>query len=248
MHVGSKWGLGYRFFVSKKETVSKEFALEAESDLVNASCSLALRVFKTGPMIFNISRVRGFNPFERPQSWLVPYIFLERLLQATALQLVLYFLMLIRSASEITAITKPYAAILDVFEHRSKYTKNCEDVGHLQVKWWYGGIGGLVAATGFVLCGWRLTRCLGDKLTYMSNSRGWALQSATIAAMIIVSRVKLPVSSVQVFVGSLIGVGIADDHRNANWKLVYKIMLGWIMTTIFCCDVAYLFFSAYVVP
>ncbi|KAK8594655.1 hypothetical protein V6N13_015575 [Hibiscus sabdariffa] len=104
---------------------------------------------------------------------------------------------LIQSASEIAAITKPYVAILDVFEHRSKYTENGEDVGHLQVKWWYGGIGGLVAAMGFVLCVWRLTQCLGGKLTYMSNSRGWASQSATIAAMIIVSRVKLPVPSVR---------------------------------------------------
>ena len=81
------------------------------------------------------------------------------------------------------------------------------------MKWRFRGIGGLVAAMGFLLCGWRLTQCLGGKLTYMSNSRGWASQLSTVAAMIIVARVKLPVSSVHAFVGSLIGVGIADDLR-----------------------------------
>ncbi|XP_022723744.1 sodium-dependent phosphate transporter 1-like [Durio zibethinus] len=151
---------------------------------------------------------------------------------------------LIQSATEIAAIVNPYVAILDVFNHRSKYSVNGEDVGHLQVKWWFRGIGGLVAAMGFLLCGWRLTQCLGGKLTYISNSRGWASQLSTVAAMIIVSRVKLPVSSVHTFVGSLIGLGIADDHRNVNWKLLCKILCGWIMTIIFCCGVAYLIFSA----
>ncbi|MBA0779131.1 hypothetical protein Gotri_003411, partial [Gossypium trilobum] len=117
---------------------------------------------------------------------------------------------LIQSTTEIASIMNPYVAILDVFEHRSKYSS--EDVVHLQVKWWYGGIGGLVAGVGFLLCGWRLTQCLGGKLTYMSNSRGWASQLATVAAMIIVAKVKLPVSSVQAFIGSLVGVGVADDR------------------------------------
>ncbi|XP_040959142.1 phosphate-repressible phosphate permease pho-4 [Gossypium hirsutum] len=149
---------------------------------------------------------------------------------------------LIQSTTEIASIMNPYVAILDVFEHRSKYSS--EDVGHLQVKWWYGGIGGLVAGVGFLLCGWRLTQCLGGKLTYMSNSRGWASQLATVAAMIIVAKVKLPVSSVQAFIGSLVGVGVADDHWNVNWKLVCKIMCGWIMTVILCRGIAYMMFSA----
>ncbi|OMO65438.1 Phosphate transporter [Corchorus olitorius] len=120
---------------------------------------------------------------------------------------------LIQSATEIAAIVNPYVAILDIFKHRSKYSGNGEDVGHLQIKWWFKGIGGLVAAMGFMLCGWRLTQSLGGKLTYISNSRGWASQLSTVATMIIVSKAKLPVSSVHVFVGSLVGVGIADDIR-----------------------------------
>ncbi|XWS15866.1 hypothetical protein CRYUN_Cryun34aG0039100 [Craigia yunnanensis] len=64
------------------------------------------------------------------------------------------------------------------------------------------GTGGLIAAMRFLLCGWRLTQFLGGKLTYMSNSRGWASQLSTVAAMITVARVKPPVSSVHAFVGS----------------------------------------------
>ncbi|KAJ6935749.1 hypothetical protein NC652_010697 [Populus alba x Populus x berolinensis] len=42
-------------------------------------------------------------------------------------------------------------------------------------------ISGLVAAMGFFLCGRRLTRCLGGKLTYMSNSRGLASQLSSVS-------------------------------------------------------------------
>lgn len=83
----------------------------------------------------------------------------------------------------------------------------------MDVSWWFGALGGLGAVMGFSLCGWKIAQCLGGKLTYMSNSRGLASQLATVAAVIIVSKTNLPVSNVHAFVGSLVGVGVADDLR-----------------------------------
>lgn len=79
------------------------------------------------------------------------------------------------------------------------------------MSWGFKALGGLAAAMGFFLCGWKLTQCLGGKLKYMSNSRGLASQLSTVTAVIIVSKTNLPVSSVHAFVGSLVGVGLADD-------------------------------------
>ncbi|KAK9267268.1 hypothetical protein L1049_009690 [Liquidambar formosana] len=107
----------------------------------------------------------------------------------------------------------------------------------------FAAIGGLAASLGFFLCGWRLTQCLGGKLTYMSNARGLVSQLSTVAAMIMVTRLKLPVSSTHAFVGSLTGVGIADDHRNVNWKLLIKFLCGSVLTILFCCGVGYGLFS-----
>ncbi|XP_052308507.1 phosphate-repressible phosphate permease pho-4 [Populus trichocarpa] len=158
------------------------------------------------------------------------------------------------SVSEVAAIASPYAAILDVFDHRIKYLRNGEDVEYVHVKWWFRASTGLVAAMGFFLCGWRLTRCLGGKLTYMSNSRGLASQLSSVAAVMMVTRMNLPASSIHAFVGSLLGVGMVDDIRNVNWKLVLKFLGGWILTVIFSCGIAYVIFSAsvhspgYVVP
>ncbi|GFY88649.1 hypothetical protein Acr_06g0005890 [Actinidia rufa] len=120
---------------------------------------------------------------------------------------------LIQSVNEVAAIMSPFAAIADVFAYRAKYSGNGKDLGDVEVGWWFRAVGGLSASAGFFLCGWRLTHCLGGKLTYISNSRGMMSQLTTVATIIFVTRMKLPVSSVHAFVGSLVGVGIADDYR-----------------------------------
>ncbi|XP_058103377.1 uncharacterized protein LOC131246932 [Magnolia sinica] len=161
---------------------------------------------------------------------------------------------LIQSANEIAAVVGPYQAIIDIFSHRKNYSGNGEDLGPIQVVWWFRAIGGFSASMGFLLCGRRLIQCLGGKLTYVSNSRGFSSLLCSVATTIIVARMKLPVSSTHSFVGSLIGVGIADDPRNVNWKLFLKFICGWLGTILFCCGVASAIYSftiytpAYVVP
>ncbi|KAJ8762056.1 hypothetical protein K2173_006658 [Erythroxylum novogranatense] len=161
---------------------------------------------------------------------------------------------LIQSASEIAALTSPFAAAVDVYRNRPRYSGNWEQLKSVHVTWWCRSIGGLAAAIGFLLCGWRMTRSLGGKLTYISNSRGLASQLSSVIAVIIVGRLHVPVSPVYAFVGSLIGVGIADNLWNVNWKLFLKFLCGWVLTIAFCCGIGYVIFCAstrspsYIVP
>ncbi|XP_048229559.1 sodium-dependent phosphate transporter 1 [Ricinus communis] len=133
----------------------------------------------------------------------------------------------IQSVTEVSAVVSPYGAILDVFEHRAKYSGNGQNVDNVHVKWWFRAIGGFVTAMGFFLCGWRLTNCLGGKFTYISNSRGLVSQLSSVAAIIIVTKLNLPVSSVHAFIGSLLGVGMADDLRvRYSYKFMYHRTLN----------------------
>ncbi|KAF3451242.1 hypothetical protein FNV43_RR07337 [Rhamnella rubrinervis] len=143
---------------------------------------------------------------------------------------------LLQSAGEVAAVVSPYGAIHDIFSHKTKYSGNGKYMESVHVTWWFRAIGGFGAVMGFFLWGWQLTQCLGGKLTCMSNSRGLASQLSIVAAMIVVNRAKLPVSSVHAFVGSLVGVGIADEPRNVNRKLLLKFICGWVLTIIFCCE------------
>ncbi|CAI0475708.1 unnamed protein product [Linum tenue] len=148
---------------------------------------------------------------------------------------------LIQSSTEIGALAGPYGAIIDVGMANN-------------MTWWCRVMGGLVASMGFFFCGWRLTQVLGLKVTYMSNARGMTTQLSAAAAVLIVTRLSLPASCVHAFVGSSVGVGIADNRRNVNWRLVGKLVGGWALTTLFCSGLGYVIFSAsihspsYVVP
>ncbi|CAL1400839.1 unnamed protein product [Linum trigynum] len=165
---------------------------------------------------------------------------------------------LIQSSTEIGALAGPYGAIIDVFHHRDKYSGNIATndtvVMANNMRWWCRVMGGLVASMGFFFCGWRLTQVLGLKVTYMSNARGMTTQLSAAAAVLIVTRLSLPASCVYAFVGSSVGVGIADNRRNVNWRLVGKLVGGWALTTLFCSGLGYVIFSAsihspsYVVP
>ncbi|KAJ6396716.1 hypothetical protein OIU77_021694 [Salix suchowensis] len=57
----------------------------------------------------------------------------------------------------------------------------------------------------------------------------------SVAAVVMVTRMNLPASSIHVFAGSLLGVGMVDGIRSSNWKLVLKFVGGWILTVIFSC-------------
>ncbi|KAI3456118.1 hypothetical protein Pfo_012781 [Paulownia fortunei] len=162
--------------------------------------------------------------------------------------------LIVQSVSETAALMSPFQIVLEIFKFRSDFSRNDEYVGSFHVNWCFRAAGGLGASIGFLFCGWRLTQCLTSRLTYISNSRGLAFQLSAVATMILVNRANLPVSSVHASIGALVGVGIADEPRNVNWKLLLKFLLGWVMTIIFCCLVACGIYSssihspAYVVP
>ncbi|XXG73118.1 hypothetical protein AAC387_Pa07g2087 [Persea americana] len=122
----------------------------------------------------------------------------------------IFLALLSQSANEIGAVVSPYEAIHDIFKYRAKYSGN-EDVGLIRGTCWLRAVGGFAASIGFFLCGWRLTQGLGGKLTYVSNCRGFCSQFCAVATMILVNRLNLPESSTHSFIGSILGVGIADD-------------------------------------
>ncbi|KAL5732182.1 hypothetical protein ACHQM5_004830 [Ranunculus cassubicifolius] len=163
-------------------------------------------------------------------------------------------LALIQSSTETAAVVSPLGAILDICYHRKKYSGNGEDAGPVHVHWWVRGIGGLAASLGYLLWGRKLTKCLGGKLTYMSNSRGLASQLCTVATVILMAKLPFPVSISHAMVGSLLGTGVADDPSNVNWKLFGKFLLGWVLTIVFCAALACgiysftIFSPGYVVP
>ena len=49
----------------------------------------------------------------------------------------------------------------------------------------------------------------------------------------------VPVSSSQAVIGAVIGIGLVRGGKNINWKLVYKIAIGWVATPIIAAVVCF---------
>jgi len=91
----------------------------------------------------------------------------------------------------------------------------------------FGGVG---IACGIGMAGHRVMDTIGNKITTLTNTRGFAVDFAAATTVLIASKLGLPVSTTHASVGGVIGVGLARGIEAVNFNILYKIVLYWILT------------------
>jgi PiT family inorganic phosphate transporter len=91
----------------------------------------------------------------------------------------------------------------------------------------FGGIG---IACGIGMAGHRVMDTIGNKITTLTNTRGFAVDFAAATTVLIASKMGLPVSTTHAAVGGVMGVGLARGIEAVNFNILYKIVLYWILT------------------
>ncbi|KAK9319334.1 phosphate transporter [Lipomyces orientalis] len=96
---------------------------------------------------------------------------------------------------------------------------------------WIKAIGGLGIGIGFWIYGYHIMRSLGNRVTKHTPTRGYSMELAAAITVLLASRLGLPVSTTQCISGAIIGVAVTNgDLRSINWKQVFKIFVGWVLT------------------
>nr|WNH14454.1 phosphate transporter B 4;1 [Pteris cretica] len=144
-------------------------------------------------------------------------------------------------SNTVPSVMALYAGILNIF--RSHSTQKTEDQLAWHLDTWVRFLGGFAASAGYGIWGWKLVRCLGGRLMFLSPSRAFSAQFCTLATVILATRVKFPFSTAHVFIGALVGVSLADNIKSLNWRLLGAFMLMWALTLLFTCGTASAFYA-----
>lgn len=98
---------------------------------------------------------------------------------------------------------------------------------------WIVAIGGLSIVLGLSLLGRRVIKTMGEDITPINFVNGFSSEMSSSMAVVLASRLGLPVSSTHCQVGAITGVGIVGSGK-IDWKVLGKIGLSWVVTLPIC--------------
>ncbi|WP_028467802.1 inorganic phosphate transporter [Neptunomonas japonica] len=90
------------------------------------------------------------------------------------------------------------------------------------------GGGGIVA--GLIMYGHKVIATVGNNITELTPSRGFAATLAAATTVVVASGTGLPISTTHTLVGAVLGVGLARGLAALNLRVVGTIFVSWVIT------------------
>ena len=103
-------------------------------------------------------------------------------------------------------------------------------------------LGGIGISMGVFFMGYRVMRTVGENITHLTNTRGFAVDFSTATTVLLASVLGMPISTTHVVVGSVTGVGIARGVETVNVGVLKNIILSWLITVPFTAGSSALLF------
>ncbi len=95
---------------------------------------------------------------------------------------------------------------------------------------WALALGGIGIILGLATWGWRVIRTVGERITELTPSRGFAAEFAAAITILLASVFGLPVSTTHTLVGAVLGVGLARGIGALNFAVMRDIVASWFIT------------------
>lgn len=95
---------------------------------------------------------------------------------------------------------------------------------------WLLVFGGVFIGAGIIIYGWKVIVTIGEKITDIKPSRGFAAEFGAATTVLVCSQMGLPISTTHTLVGAVIGIGFARGMRILNLQVVRSIVESWLYT------------------
>lgn len=95
---------------------------------------------------------------------------------------------------------------------------------------WVLLIGGAGIVMGLMMYGHKVMATVGQKITELTPSRGFAAELSAATTVVMASGIGLPISTTHTLVGAVLGVGMARGMAALNLTVIRNIFMSWIIT------------------
>ncbi len=107
---------------------------------------------------------------------------------------------------------------------------------------WILLIGAAGIVVGLATFGWRVMKTIGQKITELTPSRGFAAELGAAGTVVLASGTGLPISTTHTLVGAVLGVGLARGINAVNLGVVRLVVVSWVVTLPVAAVLAVVFF------
>ncbi|MGE4552076.1 MAG: inorganic phosphate transporter [Desulfovibrionaceae bacterium] len=136
------------------------------------------------------------------------------------------YVALSQGANDVANAIGPVAAIYLIAKHQIIATQT-------EVPMFILVIGGLGIAVGIMALGYKVMDTVGEKITTLTNTRGFAVDFSAASTVLLASKLGLPVSTTHAAVGGVVGVGLARGFGAVDFRVLGRIVIYWVLTVPF---------------
>lgn len=130
----------------------------------------------------------------------------------------------------------PLAAVVGIIQSGGQI------LDKVALDWWILPLGAIGIVIGLATLGARVIRTIGENITHLTPSRGFAAEIAAASTVVIASGIGLPISTTQTLVGAVLGVGMARGIAALNLGVIRNIFVSWVVTLPVGAGLAIVFF------
>ena len=110
---------------------------------------------------------------------------------------------------------------------------------------WVLLLGGVGIVVGLATFGRHVIATVGEKITHLTPSRGFAAELAAATTIVVASGTGMPVSTTHTLVGAVLGVGMARGIDAIDLSVVGRVFLSWVVTIPAGAILAIIFFFTF---
>ena len=130
----------------------------------------------------------------------------------------------VHGSNDVANAIGPLAAVVNIVENNGELAKKAA------LAWWILPLGGLGIVMGLAILGKKVIKTIGEGITHLTPSRGFAAELAAASTVVIASGTGLPISTTQTLVGAVLGVGMARGIAALNMSVIRNIVVSWVIT------------------